>query len=135
MLDLRSVHSFSGKCQNISELALCARVLAAHDGVAIPCLRTFSFDITAIRHLRMVCHIRKRMQEKLLRVQLSEHPELRAGDSGIYRILIQIAARTNQIVFRVLKIPIIAQAVHRVCRAMKPIRLTICLFRYIQAHL
>ena len=29
------------------------------------------------------CHIRKRMQEKLLWLQLSEHPELRAGDFRI----------------------------------------------------
>lgn len=85
--------------------------------------------------LRVVCHKSKAMEEKFFFCQPFQNCQLCTGNFGIDIIFVNVSTSIDNIVFCVVYISVIAQAIQWVLSTVKAILSAVGLFCYIEAHL
>jgi len=112
----------------------CNRVGAAHRCIAIPRFSFVRLYIAVPLPLRVVCHKSKAMEEEFFFCQPFQNCQLCTGNFGIDTIFVNVSASIDNIVFCVVYISVIAQAIQRVLSTVKAIMSAVGLFRYIESH-
>lgn len=110
------------------------RVGAAHRCIAIPRFSFVRLYIAVPLPLRVVCHKSKAMEEEFFFCQPFQNCQLCTGNFGIDTIFVNVSASIDNIVFCVVYISVIAQAIQRVLSTVKAIMSAVGLFRYIESH-
>lgn len=111
-----------------------SRVGAAHRCIAIPRFSFVRLYIAVPLPLRVVCHKSKAMEEEFFFCQPFQNCQLCTGNFGIDTIFVNVSASIDNIVFCVVYISVIAQAIQRVLSTVKAIMSAVGLFRYIESH-